>query len=187
MTQPTHATRREFLATSSVAIGAAGLAVTFYEPSYGDAGKPRAKMERIGIGAIGMRYQGSVITQKAIAHGDVVAIADVDRNVREQARASFGSTPRIFEDYRDLLKRKDVDVVLIATPDHWHTKMLIDACRAGKDVYCEKPLTLTIDEGNAVRKAVKEPAAWCRWEPGSAAITGSVSRRKSCGPAASAN
>ena len=76
--------------------------------------------------------------------------------MREQARASFGSTPRIYDDYRNLLKRKDVDVVLIATPDHWHTKMLVDAVRAEKDVYCEKPLTLTIDEGNAIRKAVKE-------------------------------
>jgi predicted dehydrogenase len=103
-----------------------------------------------------MRYQGSVITEKARLYGDVVAIADVDRHVREQARASFGSTPRIFEDYRQLLDRKDVDVVLIATPDHWHAKMLIDAVRAGKDVYCEKPLTLTVDEGRHILKAVEE-------------------------------
>ena len=89
-------------------------------------------------------------------YGDVVAIADVDRHVREQARASFGSTPRIFEDYRQLLDRSDVDVVLIATPDHWHAKMLIDAVRAGKDVYCEKPLTLTVDEGRHILKAVEE-------------------------------
>ncbi|MEZ5951905.1 MAG: Gfo/Idh/MocA family oxidoreductase, partial [Planctomycetaceae bacterium] len=60
------------------------------------------------------------------------------------------------EDYRDLLKRKDVDVVLIGTPDHWHAKMIIDACRAGKDVYCEKPLTLTIDEGKRIRNVVAE-------------------------------
>ena len=85
-----------------------------------------------------------------------MAIADVDRHVREQARASFGSTPAIFEDYRELLDRKDVDVVLIATPDHWHTQMLIDACRAGKDVYIEKPLTLTIDEGKLILKVVQE-------------------------------
>ena len=103
-----------------------------------------------------MRYQGSVITQKAIAHGDVVAICDVDQHVREQARASFGSTPRIFEHYRDLLKRKDVDVVLVGTPDHWHTPIVIEACRAGKDVYCEKPLTLTVDEGKLLVKVVQE-------------------------------
>ena len=61
-----------------------------------------------------------------------------------------------FEDYRDLLARNDVDVVTIGTPDHWHTKMVIDACRAGKDVYCEKPLTLTIDEGKLLTQVVKE-------------------------------
>ena len=101
-----------------------------------------------------MRYQGSVITEKARQFGDIVAIADVDRHVREQARASFGSTPRIFEDYREMLDREDIDVILIGAPDHWHSKMLIDAVRAGKDVYCEKPLTLTIDEGKVLRDTV---------------------------------
>jgi predicted dehydrogenase len=80
----------------------------------------------------------------------------VDRHVREQARASFGSTPAIFEDYRGLLDRKDVDVVMIGSPDHWHVKMAIDACRAGKDVYVEKPVSLTINEGKTLRQVVKE-------------------------------
>jgi len=115
-----------------------------------------SKLERLGVGAIGLRYQGSVIAHKAQMYGDIVAICDVDRHVRDQAKAAFGSTPIGFEDYRDLLKRKDVDVITIGTPDHWHTKMVIDACRAGKDVYCEKPLTLTIDEGKQLLKVVKE-------------------------------
>lgn len=116
--------------------------------------RSRHAVERPGIGAIGLRYQGTVITEKAREYGDIVAVCDVDRHVREQARASFGSTPEIFEDYQDLLQRKGVDVVLIGTPDHWHAKMLMDACRAGKDAYCEKPLTLTIDEGKHVRDVV---------------------------------
>lgn len=115
----------------------------------------RHHVERPGIAAIGLRYQGSVITDKARAHGDIVALCDVDRHVREQARAAFGSAPAIFEEYQEVLQRPDVDVVLIGTPDHWHTKMLIDAVRAGKDVYCEKPLTLTIDEGKKICEAVK--------------------------------
>lgn len=117
---------------------------------------PRSRVERFGIGVIGLRYQGSVIADKARSYGDIVALCDVDRHVREQARASFGSTPRIMEDYRELLQQKDVDVVLIGTPDHWHAKMLIDACRAGKHVYCEKPLTLTIDEGKTIRQVVRQ-------------------------------
>jgi myo-inositol 2-dehydrogenase/D-chiro-inositol 1-dehydrogenase len=118
--------------------------------------KPPQKVERIGIGAIGLRYQGSVIANKAQLYGDIVAVCDVDRNVRDQAKAAFGSTPHSSEDYRELLARKDVDVVTIGSPDHWHTKMVIDACRAGKDVYCEKPLTLTIDEGKLLTRVVKE-------------------------------
>ena len=120
------------------------------------AAAPASPNDRPGIGAIGMRYQGSVIADKARAHGDIVAIADVDRHVREQARAAFGSTPRIYEDYRAMLERSDVDIVLIGSPDHWHAKMVVDACRAGKDVYVEKPITLTIDEGKIIRAVAKE-------------------------------
>lgn len=118
--------------------------------------KPASPNERLGIGAIGLRYQGSVIAHKAQMYGDIVAACDVDRNVRDQAKAVFGSTPFASEDYRDLLTRRDVDVITIGAPDHWHTKMVIDACRAGKDVYCEKPLTLTIDEGKQLARVVQE-------------------------------
>jgi len=121
-----------------------------------DLANPPGKNQRLGVGCIGLRYQGSVIANKAQLYGDIVAVCDVDKNVRDQAKASFGSTPRDFEDYQDLLARKDVDVITIGSPDHWHTKMVIDACRAGKDVYCEKPLTLTIDEGKILRDVVKE-------------------------------
>lgn len=148
-------TRRTFLGSSAATLAGASL----IRPSDASAlsaasEKPRAKVERLAIASIGMRYQGTVITDKARLFGDIVAIADVDRHVREQARASFGSTPKIFEDYREMLDREDIDVVLIGAPDHWHSKMLIDAVRAGKDVYCEKPLTLTIDEGKVLRNTV---------------------------------
>ena len=147
-------TRREFLTSSALTTGLiAGIPFTATTTAQE---KPRAKVERIGVGSIGLRYQGSVIANKAAMYGDIVAVCDVDKNVRDPVKAAFGSTPRDFENYQDLLKRKDVDVVTIGTPDHWHTKMVIDACRAGKDVYCEKPLTLTIDEGKILRDVVKE-------------------------------
>ncbi|MGM0486309.1 MAG: Gfo/Idh/MocA family protein [Planctomycetota bacterium] len=147
--------RRQFLSGSAGLVGAGLFAPHSTLPTC-QADSPRSKNERAGIGAVGMRYQGTVITLIAQGHGDVVAIADVDRHVREQARASFGSTPKIFEDYRDLLDREDVDVVMIGSPDHWHVKMAIDACRAGKDVYVEKPISLTIDEGKILRRVAEE-------------------------------
>src|SRR5207244_507021 len=65
-------------------------------------------------------------------------------------------TVDVYEDYRKLLDRKDIEVVTIVTPDHWHSKIAIEAMKAGKDVYCEKPLTLTIDERRQILKVLKE-------------------------------
>ncbi len=110
--------------------------------------------EQLGVGAIGLRYQGSVIAHKASMYGRIVAVCDVDKNVRDPVKAAFGSTPKDYENYHDLLANAGVDVVTIGTPDHWHTQMILDAVRAKKDVYCEKPLTLTVAEGKLLRKHV---------------------------------
>lgn len=147
------ATRREFLRSLSVAAVAGS---TIRRATAADQPETRSPNERPRMGAIGLRYQGSVITEKALPYGDLIAVCDVDQHVREQARAAFGSTAKVIEDYRALLDLKDIDVILIGTPDHWHSKMVIDACRAGKDVYVEKPLTLTVDEGKVLTKVVAE-------------------------------
>lgn len=147
--------RREFLKASTAAVATTPLAP--YLCPAADAVRPaKSPNSRLRMGAIGLRYQGSVDVLKALPHADLVAVCDVDRNVADQAKASFGSEAVIFEDYRKMLDRKDIDVVIIATPDHWHTAMLADAVRAGKDVYCEKPLTLTIDEGKFLTKVVAD-------------------------------
>ncbi len=146
----TRSTRRCFLQSS------AGLTAGFFVAAAARAAEPRSPNERLRVGAIGLRYQGSVIAEKAQAYGDLVALCDVDREIAEKARAQFGGQAELYEDYRDLLARDDVDVVTIGAPDHWHARMLIDACRAGKDVYCEKPLTLTVDEGQPILRAVQE-------------------------------
>lgn len=143
--------RRNFLGTSATAL-ASGL---FVAARTGVAA-PQSKNDRLRVGAIGLRYQGSVIAEKILPYGDLVALCDVDRDILEKTREKFGGQAELYENYQDLLARDDIDVVTIGTPDHWHTKMLIDACRAGKDVYCEKPLTLTIDEGKHIRRVVEE-------------------------------
>ncbi len=154
MTNQVH-TRRKFLGRSALGLGA-GLLTPYFSLARAAEDRPGgSKNDRLRLGAIGMRYQGSVITEKALAHGDLLAIADVDREVADKAKEQFGGKADLYEDYRALLDRNDLDVVLIGTPDHWHAKMIIDACRAGKDVYCEKPLTLTVDEGKRIGQVVR--------------------------------
>lgn len=152
----TQSSRRRFLQSASAAVAAAATTPYIFTADAEEKTRPRSKNDRLRIGSIGMRYQGSVIADKALAYGDIVAICDVDSQIAEKAKEQFGGKADLYEDYRKLLERKDIDVVTIGAPDHWHTAMVIDACRAGKDVYCEKPLTLTIDEGRTMTAAVRK-------------------------------
>ena len=116
-----------------------------------------SKNDRFAIGLIGAGGMGCGNMKSAKEYLDVVAIADVDTNRSQKANKTLSDgKATVYEDYREILDRKDIDVVHIATPDHWHTKPLIEAMLAGKDVYCEKPLTLTVDEGKLIRKVQKE-------------------------------
>lgn len=149
-------TRREFLKRTAGTMAAGMLSV----PAPGRAAERQpeyqSKNDRLRVGAIGMRYQGSVIAKEALPWADVVAICDVDRQIAEKAKADFGGKADLYADYRKMLERPDLDVITIGSPDHWHTAMAIDACRAGRDVYCEKPLTLTVDEGKLLCKVVRD-------------------------------
>jgi myo-inositol 2-dehydrogenase / D-chiro-inositol 1-dehydrogenase len=100
--------------------------------------------------------RGSFLGHEAARYADVVACCDVDCTHAESFAAQFGGKCQIYQDYRKLLERKDVEAVIVATPDHWHAAIAIAALRAGKDVYCEKPLTLTIDEGQQICRVVRE-------------------------------
>jgi predicted dehydrogenase len=123
------------------------------------AAAPLAANDRPRLGLIGAGGQGTGDARGASHLGDFLAVCDVDRRHAEKAkndqRIGKGKA-EVCEDYRKLLDRKDIDAVIIGTPDHWHTKICIDAMRAGKDIYCEKPLTLTIDEGKELGKVAKE-------------------------------
>lgn len=120
--------------------------------------QPTSKNDRPVYGAIGTGGQGTEIAKNASRFGDCVAVCDVDRGRAEACcdAEEFGGKPEIFEDYRKLLDRPDIEAVTIGVPDHWHVACAMAALDAGKDVYCEKPLTLTIAEGQALIKKVKE-------------------------------
>jgi predicted dehydrogenase len=147
-------TRRRFL--QGVAVTGAALAL----PSANRALGYRSANSRPVFASIGLRNQGWAITSKTIPFADFVALADIDakilaENVEKTAKQQ-GKKPEAYKDYRKILDRKDVDAVMIATPDHWHTKIAVEAMYAGKDVYCEKPLTLTIGEGKLIEKVVRK-------------------------------
>jgi predicted dehydrogenase len=99
--------------------------------------------------------RGSHILGQAARFGQVVAVCDVDRTHAEREQARYDGQPTVHGDYRRLLDRADIDVIINGTPDHWHTAVCVAACEAGKDVYTEKPLTLTIDEGKLLRDVVQ--------------------------------
>ncbi len=147
--------RRQFL-QGIAAAGAAGILL----PSSSRAFGYQSSSERPVFATIGLRNQGWAITSKSFKFADFAALADVDANVLgvnvEKVEKAQGKKPDAYKDYREVLDRKDIDAVMIATPDHWHTKIAVEAMYAGKDVYCEKPLTLTIDEGKLIEKVVKE-------------------------------
>jgi predicted dehydrogenase len=112
----------------------------------------------VGILSIGIRRRGLAVAMGACNFGTMVACSDVDTatfaGIQARLRKYQSTDPVYYTDYRAALEREDVDIVTVGTPDHWHTKILIDAMEAGKDVYVEKPMTLTIAEGITVCEAV---------------------------------
>ncbi len=148
-------TRRQFLHRVAAA-GAASVLLPRADRAFGY----RSPNDRPVFATIGLRNQGWHIMSKTFRFADFAALVDVDANVlgtnvgRTEERQ--GKKPDAYKDYREILDRNDIDAVMIATPDHWHTKIAIEAMHAGKDVYCEKPLTLTIDEGKLIEQAVEQ-------------------------------
>lgn len=147
--------RRHFLRTTSAAAAAGVFAGT----SSSSRGQDSPN-ERPVFATIGLRNQGWTITSKSTKFADFAAFADVDANVLDEnlkrLEEKTGKKADGYNDYRKILDRDDIDAVMIATPDHWHTKVSVEALLSGKDVYCEKPLTLTIDEGKLIEKIVKQ-------------------------------
>lgn len=144
-------TRRRFLSTS-VGLGA-GLLVTH---ALGRGGKVSPN-ERIGLGFIGVGRRGLALLRdfRRFPDVDIVAVCDVYRKRVDRAVAATGGKAAGYKDFREVLDRKDVDAVVIATPPHWHALISVFACEANKDVYCEKPMCLTVTEAKAMVKAAE--------------------------------
>jgi predicted dehydrogenase len=156
MNRDQHASRRDFL-RHSARLAAAGLAMPAILPSgvLAFQGNPGAN-DRIGIGGIGVGRQGGADVRAASGKGDakIVAVADANLPRAEKFAASLGAEAH--QDYRELLDRKDIDAIITATPDHWRSLVCIHACQAEKDIYAEKPMTLTIREGRLMVQAVRK-------------------------------
>ena len=163
---PTHLSRRNFIQTSAATgLAAAGIPAIVPSTVLGAAGKPAPSdkiiMGSIGTGDLGRRHHlRHLLGSNRV---EVAAVCDVDENHRYMAaqdvRKKKNKRVGIYKDFRKLLERKDIDAVLIAVPDHWHALAAIAALEAGKDVYCEKPLSLTIEEGQAMVAAARRYGA----------------------------
>jgi len=148
--------RRDFLKTTAAASAAASTPYFFSSPKT-LADETKSNNDRVAMGVIGAGGMARGNMRAAKDWVDVVAICDVDAGRAASANEQMsGGKADEYKEYRELLDRKDIDAIHIATPDHWHTKPLVEALLAGKDVYCEKPLTLTIDEGKLIRKTQQE-------------------------------
>ncbi len=147
--------RRDFIQTTGAATAAG-----FFMGTSAVTRAQDSPNKRPVFATIGLRNQGWTITDKSTKFADFAAFADVDANVLganiEKLEKKTGKKADGYSDYREVLDREDIDAVMIATPDHWHTKISVEAMLAGKDVYCEKPLTLTIDEGKLIEKIVEQ-------------------------------
>ncbi|MBZ5543215.1 MAG: Gfo/Idh/MocA family oxidoreductase [Acidobacteriia bacterium] len=153
-------TRRDFMRVGggAAALGAASK-VTFLTPSF-LAAAPRAvpPSDRVRFASIGTGVRGCEIMRAALAclGTEIVAVCDLYDGRLTGGQENAGKQLPTTKDYRAILDRKDVDAVLVAVPDHWHRKLVEDGCAAGKDVYCEKPMSHTVEDGFAMVEAMQK-------------------------------
>src|SRR5690348_9334796 len=158
-------TRREFLAASALAAAAQEPPKSIRPagrdrpdaPAAGAASRVGAN-DKIVLGFIGTGGMGTGLLNifKGFPQVEIAAVCDVYEPHLHRAKSSAGGTPEAYGDFRRVLDRKDIDAVVVATPDHWHAIIAILACQAGKDIYCEKPLGHRIHETRAMVTAAEK-------------------------------
>lgn len=152
-----HINRRRFLQSASAATAMAAL------PSWGaDAvGLTQGKPRRVGLIGAGWYGKSDLWRLIQVAPVEVISICDPDTKMLDEAveiasqRQKSGRRPRTYNDYREMLREKDLDIVLIGSPDHWHALQAIAAMEAGADVYCQKPISVDVREGEAMLEAAR--------------------------------
>tara|TARA_R110001606_G_scaffold118170_1_gene248450 strand:+ start:739 stop:2058 length:1320 start_codon:yes stop_codon:yes gene_type:complete len=153
--------RRKFIKKSSLLAMGTGAAFLFPMELLASIRRNISPNDKIGVGLIGCNGMGfsDLTSMLKMSEIEVVALCDVDDSVLKKRTADLEKAgikkPKLYKDYRKLLEDKDVDVVIIGTPDHWHCLQLSDAVKAGKDVYCEKPLANSIEECNLMLSSVQ--------------------------------
>ena len=154
--RPFFINRRQFLRCSAKAAVLSGLPLWFIEQTLdaAESKPPTSPNDKPGIALIGCGGQGRGDAKAAQKFGNLIAVCDVDRNHAESAAKELGASA-IYTDFRALLERQDIHAIINGTPDHWHTLINLAIFKAGKDVYSEKPLTLTIEEGWHLVEAAK--------------------------------
>jgi predicted dehydrogenase len=146
--------RRDFIQKSAVIAGGSLLASGLNNSAFAIFKNRIMPSDQLNIGAVGINGMGWADVQSALKVPGVnlAAICDVDKNVMDRrmndlAKMNYDTTKvKRYDDYRALIDDKDVDVVVVGTPDHWHALVMMHACEAGKDVYCEKPVGSSIGE-----------------------------------------
>lgn len=148
--------RRDFLKTTGLATAGLGIAGAFSTSSWAANVSPS---DKINVALIGCNNMGFGVLKHHLGYTDAncVAMCDVDSNVLEkragEIRETFNQKPKLYSDFRKMLEQKDIDAVIIGTPDHWHCLMTVYALQAGKHVYVEKPMANSIEECNIMVNA----------------------------------
>ena len=155
-------TRRTFLNTAgTAAVGAVagGFPQLLPSRSFGAAGRPganhRLTIAHIGVGGMGMTHLANMLRFQKEGKVTIAAVCDADDNQVDAGVTNAGAGVMPYRDYRYILERRDIDAVVIATPDHWHAVQTVHACETGKHVYVEKPASVTVREGQAMVAAAR--------------------------------
>jgi predicted dehydrogenase len=154
-------TRRKFLGNAGLALASAGISSIIPLELLAESRKKVSANDKINFAIIGAKGMGwsNMRSHFNMPEVECIALCDIDQSVLEQRSSDVetarGKKPKLYGDYRTMLENKDIDVVIIATPDHWHCLNTIDALDAGKHVYVEKPLANSIEECNIMVKAAK--------------------------------